>query len=49
MEIPENKGIGMTSDRTRDRLIKRLKDQEIMSNSELERIRNDTRKIFVDK
>ena len=49
MEIPENKGIGMTSDRTRDRLIKRLKDQGIVSNSVLERIRNVPRHLFVDE
>ncbi len=47
--IPENKGIGMTSDRTRDRLIERLKEQGIESNLVLERIRNVPRHLFVDE
>ena len=42
-------GIGMTSARTRDRLVKRLKDQGIRSQSVLEQIRNVPRHLFVDE
>lgn len=42
-------GIGMTSARTRDRLIKRLQDQGIRSPSVLARIRDVPRHIFVDE
>jgi protein-L-isoaspartate(D-aspartate) O-methyltransferase len=42
-------GIGMTSARTRDRLVQRLRDQGIASATVLERIRNVPRHIFVDE
>lgn len=44
-----NQGIGMTSDRTRDRLIMRLKEQGIKSNAVLDRIRDVPRHLFVDE
>ncbi len=42
-------GIGMTSARTRDRLVQRLRDQGITNATVLERIRNVPRHIFVDE
>lgn len=42
-------GIGMTSARTRDRLVQRLRDQGISNPAVLERIRNVPRHIFVDE
>ncbi len=42
-------GIGMTSARTRDRLVQRLRDQGITNAAVLERIRNVPRHIFVDE
>ena len=42
-------GIGMTSARTRDRLVQRLRDQGIANLAVLERIRNVPRHIFVDE
>lgn len=42
-------GIGMTSARTRDRLVQRLKDQGIRSQPVLEQIRNVPRHLFVDE
>jgi len=42
-------GIGMTSARTRDRLVQRLVDQGIRSSEVLERIRNVPRHLFVDE
>jgi protein-L-isoaspartate(D-aspartate) O-methyltransferase len=42
-------GIGMTSARTRDRLVQRLRDQGIADLSVLDRIRNVPRHIFVDE
>jgi len=42
-------GIGMTSARTRDRLVRRLKEQGIRSPQVLERIRNVPRHLFVDE
>jgi protein-L-isoaspartate(D-aspartate) O-methyltransferase len=42
-------GIGMTSARTRDRLIHRLREQGIANLSVLDRIRNVPRHIFVDE
>ena len=42
-------GIGMTSARTRDRLVQRLRDQGITSLTVLDRIRNVPRHIFVDE
>jgi protein-L-isoaspartate(D-aspartate) O-methyltransferase len=43
------RGIGMTSARTRDRLVNRLKDHGIHSSAVLERIRNVPRHLFVDE
>lgn len=42
-------GIGMTSARTRDRLVQRLKEQGIRSSAVLERIRSVPRHLFVDE
>src|SRR6267378_1360732 len=42
-------GIGMTSARTRDRLVQRLRDQGITNLTVLDRIRNVPRHIFVDE
>ena len=42
-------GIGMTSARTRDRLVERLKQNGIRSNAVLEQIRNVPRHLFVDE
>ena len=42
-------GIGMTSARTRDRLVKRLMEQGIRSRDVLEQIRNVPRHLFVDE
>jgi len=42
-------GIGMTSARTRDRLVQRLRDQGIRNPAVLDRIRNVPRHIFVDE
>jgi protein-L-isoaspartate(D-aspartate) O-methyltransferase len=46
---PRFSGIGMTSARTRDRLVQRLRDQGIKSLDVLDRIRNMPRHIFVDE
>ena len=43
------RGIGMTSARTRNRLVSRLKDQGITSNEVLEQILNVPRHLFVDE
>ena len=43
------RGIGMTSARTRDRLVQRLKDHGIRSTAVLEQIRNVPRHLFVDE
>jgi protein-L-isoaspartate(D-aspartate) O-methyltransferase len=43
------RGIGMTSARTRDRLVNRLKDHGIRSDTVLEQIRNVPRHLFVDE
>lgn len=43
------RGIGMTSARTRDRLIKRLLEQGIRSTDVLEQIRNVPRHLFMDE
>ena len=45
----ERQGIGMTSARTRDRLIQRLRDQGIRSEAVLAQIRNVPRHLFVDE
>ena len=42
-------GIGMTSARTRDRLVQRLREQGIANAAVLDRIRNVPRHIFVDE
>jgi protein-L-isoaspartate(D-aspartate) O-methyltransferase len=42
-------GIGMTSARTRDRLVQRLREQGIVNLAVLERVRNVPRHIFVDE
>ncbi len=42
-------GIGMTSARTRDRLVQRLREQGIRSLPVLDRVRNVPRHIFVDE
>jgi protein-L-isoaspartate(D-aspartate) O-methyltransferase len=42
-------GIGMTSARTRDRLVQRLREQGITNLQVLERVRNVPRHIFVDE
>jgi len=42
-------GIGMTSKRTRDRLVQRLQDQGIRSQTVLDQIRNVPRHLFVDE
>jgi len=42
-------GIGMTSARTRDRLVQRLIDQGIRSDAVLDQIRNVPRHLFVDE
>ncbi len=42
-------GIGMTSARTRDRLVQRLREQGISNLTVLDRIRNTPRHIFVDE
>jgi protein-L-isoaspartate(D-aspartate) O-methyltransferase len=42
-------GIGMTSARTRDRLVQRLREQGIANLQVLDRIRNVPRHIFVDE
>ena len=47
--IDVRKGIGMTSARTRDRLVQRLRDQGIRNEDVLEQIRNVPRHLFVDE
>jgi protein-L-isoaspartate(D-aspartate) O-methyltransferase len=49
MSDPRFAGIGMTSLRTRDRLVQRLRDQGISNLAVLDRIRNVPRHIFVDE
>jgi protein-L-isoaspartate(D-aspartate) O-methyltransferase len=49
MTDPRFSGIGMTSLRTRDRLVQRLRDQGISNLTVLDRIRNLPRHIFVDE
>ena len=46
---PEHRGIGMTSQRTRERLIKRLQEQGIANMAVLDVMRNLPRHIFVDE
>ncbi len=47
--IDIRKGIGMTSARTRDRLVQRLRDQGIRNEDVLAQIRNVPRHLFVDE
>lgn len=47
--IRQHAGIGMTSARTRDRLVKRLRDAGIRSSDVLGQIRNVPRHLFVDE
>ena len=49
MKASRVQGIGMTSARTRDRLVQRLRDQGISSRDVLEQIRNVPRHLFVDE
>jgi protein-L-isoaspartate(D-aspartate) O-methyltransferase len=49
MTDPRFSGIGMTSLRTRDRLVQRLREQGIANLTVLDRIRNLPRHIFVDE
>jgi protein-L-isoaspartate(D-aspartate) O-methyltransferase len=49
MSDPRFAGIGMTSLRTRDRLVQRLREQGISNLAVLDRIRNVPRHIFVDE
>ncbi len=49
MSDPRFSGIGMTSARTRDRLVQRLREQGITNLAVLERIRQVPRHIFVDE
>ena len=44
-----HRGIGMTSQRTRERLIQRLRDAGVKNSLVLETIRNTPRHIFVDE
>jgi len=44
-----HRGIGMTSQRTRERLIQRLRDEGVGNQAVLEAIRNTPRHIFVDE
>lgn len=46
---PEHQGIGMTSRRTRERLIQRLQEKGISNVAVLEAMRNTPRHIFVDE
>jgi protein-L-isoaspartate(D-aspartate) O-methyltransferase len=48
-ERSDHNGIGMTSARTRERLVQRLKDQGISDARVLERIRSVPRHLFVDE
>ena len=49
MQRVSHTGIGMTSARTRDRLVQRLRDQGIADPRVLEQVRNLPRHIFVDE
>ena len=49
MNSSSHRGIGMTSARTRERLIQRLKDEGIQDQSVLDALRNTPRHIFVDE
>ena len=47
--IASNRGIGMTSQRTRDRLVSRLREEGISNEAVLDVIRNTPRHLFVDE
>ncbi|MCW8944447.1 MAG: protein-L-isoaspartate(D-aspartate) O-methyltransferase [Sedimenticola sp.] len=49
MSSSVHRGIGMTSQRTRERLIQRLRDEGIQNQTVLEVMRNTPRHIFVDE
>jgi protein-L-isoaspartate(D-aspartate) O-methyltransferase len=49
MEGPRLSGIGMTSARTRERLVQRLQEQGIADQRVLDRIRNVPRHLFMDE
>jgi protein-L-isoaspartate(D-aspartate) O-methyltransferase len=49
LQGPRLTGIGMTSARTRERLVQRLQDQGIVDNRVLDRIRNVPRHLFMDE
>ncbi len=49
MKSGNRAGIGMTSARTRERLVQRLRDQGITNAAVLEQIRNVPRHLFVDE
>ncbi len=49
MSEHHHRGIGMTSERTRERLIQRLRDEGIKSNAVLNSIRGVPRHIFVEE
>jgi protein-L-isoaspartate(D-aspartate) O-methyltransferase len=49
MNVQQRKGIGMTSARTRERLIERLRAEGITHEAVLERIRTVPRHLFVDE
>ena len=49
MIAPDLQGIGMTSQRTRDRMVKRLVEQGIVNQKVLEVMRTTPRHIFVDE
>jgi protein-L-isoaspartate(D-aspartate) O-methyltransferase len=49
MSSSVHRGIGMTSQRTRERLIQRLRDEGIQNQTVLEVVRNTPRHIFVDE
>ncbi len=49
MSIQQHQGIGMTSERTRERLVQRLRDEGIRDHQVLNAIRDTPRHIFVDE
>src|ERR1700730_13270881 len=49
MEGPRLSGIGMTSARTRERLVQRLQEQGITDRRVLDRFRNVPRHLFMDE
>ena len=49
MQLNENVGIGMTSQRTRDRLVARLSDQGIDNIAVLDVMRSTPRHVFIDE